>query len=77
MVLLESFTRAQPPREFLPCFEMKGDTFLALIITADETRFQRYEPETKRQPVEWHHQEQKIRKVFVGDEGDDCCLLGF
>jgi hypothetical protein len=29
--------------------------FLSRIVTGDETRIHHFEPETKRQPMGWHH----------------------
>jgi hypothetical protein len=41
--------------ELLEWFENVGDNFLTRIVTGDETWLHYYEPETKRQSVEWHH----------------------
>ena len=42
---------------------LRGRPFLSRIVTGDETWTHNYEPETKRQSMEWHHP-QSPRKKF-------------
>ena len=41
---------------------LRGGAFLCRIITGDETWAHRYELETKRQSVEWHHPQSPRKK---------------
>ena len=41
--------------ELLENFDAEGEAFLSQIVTGDETWVHHYEPETKRQSMEWHH----------------------
>jgi len=41
--------------ELLERFDAEGEAFLSRIVTSDETLAHHYEPETKRQSMEWHH----------------------
>ena len=41
--------------ELLERFDAEGEAFLSRIVTGDETWAHHYEPETKRQSMEWHH----------------------
>src|SRR5215469_651019 len=41
--------------ELLQRYRHKGDDFLLRIVTGDESWFHHFEPETKRQSMEWHH----------------------
>jgi hypothetical protein len=36
-------------------YEGEGDDFLSTIVRGDETWIYQFEPETKRQSMEWHH----------------------
>jgi hypothetical protein len=40
-------------RAFLTCYHAEGEDFLAHIVLGDETWVHYYEPESKRQPMEW------------------------
>ena len=40
---------------FLQRYNREGDNFLNCIITGDETWVHHYEPETKRQSMQWKH----------------------
>jgi hypothetical protein len=42
--------------ELLQRSEKEGDIFLSRIITGEETSVHHYDPLTKRQSIEWHHQ---------------------
>jgi len=41
--------------ELLQRYRHEGDDFLLCIVTGDESWFHHFEPETKRQSMEWHH----------------------
>ena len=41
--------------ELLQRYRHEGDDFLLCIVTSDESWFHHFEPETKRQSMEWHH----------------------
>ncbi|PNF43135.1 hypothetical protein B7P43_G17771 [Cryptotermes secundus] len=41
--------------ELLQRYRHEGDDFLLCIVTGDESWFHNFEPETKRQSMEWHH----------------------
>jgi histone-lysine N-methyltransferase SETMAR len=44
--------------------EAEGDSFLDRIITGDETWSHHYEPESKRQSMEWRHVNSPSKKKF-------------
>jgi hypothetical protein len=48
-------TRKTVCGELLAQYENGGYDFPARIVTGDETWLHHFEPETKRQSVEWHH----------------------
>lgn len=50
--------------ELLRRFEAEGDGFLSKIVTGDETWVHHFDPETKRQSMEWHHPQSPVRKKF-------------
>ena len=45
-------------------FKTEGDNFLSCIITGDETWVYQYEPESKRQSMEWKHTDSPMKKKF-------------
>lgn len=45
-------------------YENEGEEFLYSIVTADETWVHHYEPETKRQSMEYHHKDSPAKKKF-------------
>lgn len=47
--------RLSVSQELLSQYEVEGDSFLDRIVTGDETWCHHYEPESKRQSMEWHH----------------------
>jgi len=55
--------RVRISRELLECFEKEGENFLK-IITGDETWVHHYDPENKRQSMEYHHKESPQPKKF-------------
>jgi len=48
--------------ELLEHFDAEGEAFLYWIITGDEIWAHHYEPETKRQSMEWHHPQSPRKK---------------
>ena len=50
--------------ELLARYEADGDDFLSCIVTGDETWVHHYEPETKRQSMEWHRTTSPRKKKF-------------
>ena len=50
--------------ELLERFDAEGGVFLSRIVTGDETWTHHYEPETKRQSMEWHHPQPPRKKKF-------------
>lgn len=57
-------TRKTVCSELLAQYEDGGDDFLARIVTGDETWLHHFEPETKRQSMEWHHKDSPRKKKF-------------
>lgn len=49
-------------QDLLQRYRNAGDEFLMSIVTGDESWFHHYEPETKRQSMEWHHQNSPTKK---------------
>ena len=47
-------------------FRREGDNFLNRIVTTDETWVFHYEPESKRQSLEWKHVTSPMKKKFKG-----------
>ncbi|KAJ4435884.1 hypothetical protein ANN_18504 [Periplaneta americana] len=45
-------------------YENGGDDFLARIVKRDETWLHHFQPETKRQTMEWHHANSPKKKKF-------------
>jgi hypothetical protein len=45
-------------------WQAEGDNFLSTIVTGFETWFHHFEPETKRQSIEWHHTTTPQKKKF-------------
>ena len=50
--------------ELLERFDAEGEAFLSRIITGDETWAHHYEPEMKRQSMEWHHPQSPRKNKF-------------
>ena len=48
-------TRVQMSRQNLALYEADEDTFLARFVTMDETWVHHFDPESKRQSMEWKH----------------------
>lgn len=45
-------------------YQAQGDEFLTRIVTCDETWVHHFDPESKRQSLEWKHPESPVRKKF-------------
>ena len=56
--------RMQVCQELLNQYEDEGDSFLDRIITGDEAWCHYYEPESKRQSMEWRHVNSPSKKMF-------------
>jgi hypothetical protein len=50
--------------ELLARYEAEGDDFLSTIVTGGETWIHHFEPEKKRQSMEWHHTTSPRKKKF-------------
>src|SRR6476661_1541816 len=48
-------SRREVCAELLERYRMEGDQFMNSIVTGDESWAHHYEPETKRQSMQWHH----------------------
>jgi hypothetical protein len=66
--------------EFLARYEAEGDDFLTTIVMGDETWIHHFEPETKRQSMEWHHttspRKKKSLRQFLSQQDHGDSLLG-
>jgi len=51
-------------QDLLNQYEAEGDSFLDCIITSDKTWSHHYEPESKRQSMEWRHVNSPSKKKF-------------
>ena len=60
--MLHKQTHLDICQQNLDLYDKKGDTFLVRIITGDETWIHHYEPECKRQIMEWKPPQSPIRK---------------
>jgi len=45
-------------------YREEGDNFLQQIVTGDETWIHHYEPESKRQSMQWKHPSSPVAKKF-------------
>ena len=50
--------------ELLEHFDAEGEAFLSRFVTGDKTWAHHYQPETKRQSMEWDHQQPPRKKKF-------------
>ena len=57
--------RVRISRELLERFEKEGEDFVKKIITGDETWVHHYDPENKRQSVEYRHNESPQPKKII------------
>jgi len=64
LTMLHKQTRLDICQQNLDRYDKQGDAFLDRIITPDETWVHHYEPECKRQIMEWKHPQPLIRKKF-------------
>jgi len=51
-------------QDLLNQYEAEGDSFQDHIITGDKTWCRHYEPESKRQSMEWQHVNSPSKKTF-------------
>ena len=56
--------RVMAARECMRRLRLEGDAFLSRIVTTDETWVYHYEPESKRQSMEWKHTASPVKKKF-------------
>jgi len=64
LIMLHKQTRLDTCQQNLDRYDKESDAFLVRIITGDETWVHHYEPECKRQIMEWKHPQSPIRKKF-------------
>jgi len=64
LTMLHKQTRLNICQQNLDRYVKEGDTFLDRIITCDKTWVHHFEPECKRQFMEWKHPQLPIRKNF-------------
>ena len=50
--------------ELLARYEVECDDFLYTIVMGDETWIHHFEPDAKRQSMEWHHTNSPQKKMF-------------
>jgi histone-lysine N-methyltransferase SETMAR len=69
--------RVRISRELLERFEKEGEDFLKKFITGDETWVHHYDPENKRQSMEYGHKKSPQPKKFQnrGLGGKSCRLF--
>jgi len=72
--------RVRISRELLESFEKEGEDFLKNAITGDENWVHYYDPENKRQSMEYRHkkspQPEKIQNTGLGWKGHVDCFFG-
>jgi hypothetical protein len=49
-------------RYALPFYEAEGESFLSQIVIGDETWIHHFEPQTRKQSVEWHNESSPRKK---------------
>ena len=64
LTMLHKQTLLDSCQQNLDRYDKEGDAFLDIIITGDETWVHHYEPECKRQSMEWKHPQLPTRKKF-------------
>lgn len=57
-------TRLRICTELKHRYEQEGNAFLDSIMTSDETWIHHYEPESKKQSMEWRHASSPVKKKF-------------
>jgi hypothetical protein len=68
--------RIRVARQHLGCFEEEDEVFLWRRGTGDETRVHPYDPENKRQSMEYHHKASPAPKKFNTLLQNSCdCIL--
>jgi len=66
LTILHEQTHLAICQQNLNCYDKEGDAFLDRIIAGDETWVHHYEPDCRRQIMEWKHPQSPIRKKFKG-----------
>lgn len=56
--------RVEICQRLLDRYNNEGDGFLRIMVTGDETWVHHYEPESKRQNIEWKHPRSPVKKKF-------------
>jgi len=64
--------RVRISRELLERFEKEGEHFLKKIITGDETWVRHYDPENKRQSMEYRNEESHVDKQETINQDSWC-----
>lgn len=61
---MHKHNRVQICQRLLDRYNNEGEAFLERIVTGDETWVHHFEPESKRQSMEWKHPRSPVRKKF-------------
>jgi hypothetical protein len=62
--MLHKQTRLDICQQHFDRYGNEGDAFLDRIITGDETWIHHYDPDSKRQSMEWKHPQSPTKKKF-------------
>jgi len=68
-------TRLQISQQLKIRYSTEGEGFFKRIVTCDETWIHHYEPESKRQSIEWKHTASPTRKKFRTQSSADKVML--
>ncbi|PNF39140.1 hypothetical protein B7P43_G01322 [Cryptotermes secundus] len=69
--------RMEVCQDLLHQSEAEGDKFLDSIVTGDETSCHHYEPESKRQSMEWRHADSPRKKFKTQPSAEKVCAWSF
>jgi len=67
--------RVELSQQCLCRFEKESDDFLKRVITCDETWVWHYEPESKRQSLEWKHNDSPVKKKLKSQRSTGKVML--
>ncbi|BFY99478.1 hypothetical protein BsWGS_02518 [Bradybaena similaris] len=67
MLTAEHKQRVELSQQCLCRYEKDGDEFLKKVVTCDETWVCQYEPESKRQSMEWKRSTRKVMLTIFWD----------
>ena len=67
--------RIELSQQCLSRYEKDGDDFLNRVVTCDETWVWHYEPESKRQSMEWKHTNSPVKKKFKSQRSTGKVML--